>query len=545
MITLCSGRVVSTDINGENLVELMNDERSAKRNVNLSRIPHYLPNDKDHILMTSVRNERLALFKVNVNNGESELVVTGGKRTVAYVNDDDGKVLFRYDYKRIARMVEIFEYTDDESWESVERFYFDEDDESKNKIDIEDLVGIKDEKLVYRKENPDTGFHELITIADGKKSVLVSVPNTDIVGVITRGINSEVIGYTVLTDIYRSRYFDEERQKKYDAAAKYFKGENFAFVNWAKDNSRAVVISSGMDNPITYFTYDLADDQMKTLNYPYASLPKQQLSQGVKIQYAARDNTLINSYIMIPASYDGVNPMPLVVLPHGGPQSRDFMGYDEYAQFISTRGYIVVKPNFRGSTGYGKDFEKSGYKEWGGKMQEDLEDIVQFLVNEKVVDKNRVCIVGLSYGGYAALMGAVKTPDLYQCAISINGVTHLPEQIDYDLDVFESEELRTYIKNSIGDPEKDMAMLRQRSPALHANKIKIPIMLIHGDDDEVVPYEQSEMMFEALEDANKTATFITLKETGHSAFYYTQDIEDIYKETEAFLTKYLPVNVAN
>ena len=537
------GRVVSTNIHGDDLVELMNDERSAKRNVNLSRIPHYMPEDKDHILMTSMRHERLALFKVNVNDGESDLVVTGGKFTVAFVNDKQGRVLFRYDYKRIARMIEIFEYTADQSWESVDEIYFDEDDESKNKIDIDDLVGIKDEKLVYRKVNPETGYHELITLDKGEKSVLVSIPNTDIVGVLTRGINSEVVGYTVLTDIYRSKYFDQETQAKYDAAAKYFKGENFGFVNWATDDSRAVVVSSGMDNPVTYFTYDLKNDQMKKLNYAYSELPKKALAHGVKMQYQARDQKLIDNYILIPPEFDGVTPMPLVVLPHGGPQSRDFMGFDKYAQFIATRGYVVVKPNFRGSTGYGKDFEKAGYKEWGGKMQEDLEDLVHFLANEKVIDINRVCIVGLSYGGYAALMGTVKTPDLYQCAISINGVTHLPEQVDYDLDKFESDEIKTYIKDSIGDPKVDMVMLKQRSPALHVDKIKVPILLIHGDEDDVVPYDQSEMMYEALKDADKTATFVTLKETSHNAFYYKQDVEDIFKETETFLKKHLPVNV--
>jgi dipeptidyl aminopeptidase/acylaminoacyl peptidase len=536
------GRVVSTDLNGKELVELMNDERSAKRNVNLARIPHYLPNDKDHILMNSIRRGRLAQFKVNVNTGQSDLIVTGGRLTVAFINDKNGEVLFRYDYKRIARMLEIYTYTKEQDWELVEEIYFDEDDENKNKIQIEDLVGVKDGKLIYRKMNELSGYHELITVDEGKKEVLVSIPKTDIVGVITQGINNEVTGYTVLTDIYRSKYFNPKSQAKYDAAAKHFKQENFYFVNWDKDNLRAIVQSWGMDNPSTYYTFDLKSDEMKMLSYPFKNLPSSKLARGLKMQFQSRDKMLIDAYILVPPEFDGTVAMPLVVMPHGGPQHRDFMGYDDYAQFISTRGYLVIKPNFRGSTGYGKAFEKAGYKEWGGKMQEDLEDVVSFLVNEQLVDKDRVCLVGGSYGGYAALMGMVKTPDMYKCAISINGVTHLPDQVDYDLDKFESEELRTYIRESIGDPEKDKEMLRARSPALHANKIKGPILLIHGDEDEVVPYDQSEMMFDALDEAKKYVKMITLKETGHNAFRYTQDIEDIYKETEEFLRTHLPTN---
>ncbi|WJG09182.1 S9 family peptidase [Aliiglaciecola sp. LCG003] len=536
------GRIVSTDILGDSLVELMNDERSAKRNVNLARIPHYLPNDKAHILMSSIRNERLSLFKVNVNTGQSDLVVTAGKFTIAFINDDNGKVLFRYDYKPIAKLLEIFEYTDEKDWNLVDEFYFDEDDESKNKIELEDLVGLYEGKLVYRKLNDESGYHELLTLNEGKQEVLVSVPNKDIVGVLTKGINNEVIGYRTLTDIYRSHYFDKTRQAKYDAAAKHFEGENFYFSNISENGERAVIKSFGPNNPVTYFTYEMTTDTMTPLSYSFASLPKEKLATGLKIQYLARDKTLINSYILLPNEFDGSIAMPLIVMPHGGPQARDFLGYDDFAQFIATRGYIVVQPNFRGSTGYGKKFEEAGYKEWGGKMQEDLEDLVTFLVSEGLVDKKRVCIIGGSYGGYAALMGPVKTPDMYQCSVSINGVTHLPDQVEFDLDKFESARLQTYIKDSIGDPATDMAMLKARSPALHADKITIPVLLIHGDEDEVVPYDQSEMMFDALEDQGKWVRMITLKETGHSAFKYKQDIEDIYTEVESFLAEFLPTN---
>ena len=529
------GRMISANIDGEDVVSLMNDERNVKRNVNLASVTHYLPDDPDHILMSAVRRERLTLFKVNVNTGESERIITGGRFTSAFVNDKQGNLLFRYDYKRIAKTIEIFRFKSEDEWESVDIVYFDEDEEDKNKVDYRDLVGVKDGQLVYRKLNEETGFHELIMVKEDTREILVSLPSIDIVGVITTGIDNEVIGYTTLTDVYRSRFFDEERQTIYDAAAKNFKDENFSFFNVASNKSFAIVRSWGSTNPVTYFTYDMQNDKMTRLNYPYSSLPPQRLAAGFKLQYPTRDKKLITGYIYLPPEFDGSKALPLVMMPHGGPQVRNSLNYSDLTQYVATRGYIVFKPNFRGSSGYGKAFEEEGYREWGGKMQEDLEDAVAFLVKEGLVRKGKVCIVGASYGGYAALMGTVKTPDMYACAASINGVSHLPEQIEYDLDKFDSEKLITFIKKSVGDPNIDADMLQARSPALHADKIKTPILLIHGDEDERVPYEQSELMYKALKKHNKEVEFITLEETGHAAFVYEEDIRVIYTALEKFL----------
>ena len=203
-------------------------------------------------------------------------------------------------------------------------------------------------------------------------------------------------------------------------------------------------------------------------------------------------------------------------------------------------GYIVIKPNFRGSTGYGKAFEESGYKEWGGKMQEDLEDAVAFLIKEGLVDASKVCIVGASYGGYAALMGAVKTPDMFQCVVRYKWCHALARAgVEFDLNKFESEELHNFIKESIGDPDVDADMLKARSPALLAKNIKVPVLLIHGDKDDVVPYEQAEMMEKAMKKHNKTVEFITLEDTGHSIFYYDDDIRTVYDAVERFLAESL------
>src|SRR5690606_12942613 len=153
---------------------------------------------------------------------------------------------------------------------------------------------------------------------------------------------------------------------------------------------------------------------------------------------------------------------PLILMPHGGPEVRDVFMYDRDTQFLATRGYAVFRPNFRGSSGYGRAFAEAGYGEWGGRMQDDLTDAVAHLVSTGVADPERICIVGISYGGYAALAGAAFTPDLYRCAVSIAGISDLVEHARYVIREGDEEE-RDYIRRSIGDPRQDRDRLLARS----------------------------------------------------------------------------------
>jgi dipeptidyl aminopeptidase/acylaminoacyl peptidase len=227
-------------------------------------------------------------------------------------------------------------------------------------------------------------------------------------------------------------------------------------------------------------------------------------------------------------------------MPHGGPHARSRLSYDDFAQFLSTRGYIVVEPNFRGSTGYGYDFERAGYKQWGGVMQDDLTDALEFMVRKGYTDPEKVCIVGTSYGGYAALMGAIKTPALYKCAISLNGVTHLEKLIRYNMkEVVDKAEWDVALFDRIGHPEKDKELLDANSPALHADKITIPVMIVAGSADNVVPYSQAKLMVKALEKAGAKFEFIRLKDTGHNPFYYVEDMELVFEAVEKFLDSHL------
>jgi dipeptidyl aminopeptidase/acylaminoacyl peptidase len=210
---------------------------------------------------------------------------------------------------------------------------------------------------------------------------------------------------------------------------------------------------------------------------------------------------------------------PLVVLPHGGPGSRDYGGFDWIAHFLATRGYTVLQPNFRGSAGFGSDWEEAGFGEWGiGVMQHDITDGVTALIDEELADPERVCIVGASYGGYAALAGAVFTPELYRCAVAIAPVTNLVDMIGFERSRLGGRSSAvSYWRDAMGggDPGGLNDRLRAASPAAHAERANAPILLVHGRDDSVVPISQSREMENELLAAGKNVELIELDGEDH------------------------------
>lgn len=533
------------DIDGKNIVGLMKGTYHFRGHIRISDIENYLTSDNEHILINNYANGRKALYKVNVYSGKSEFVVKGSKYTNQFVTDEDGKPTFRIDYRSWSKKILIYKYTSDDDWLKVDTIYLDKDDQ--DSIKLEGLVGSIEDEIVYRKRNNTTGFYELVAISrvDGKARVIVSLADQDVRGVVLSARNSTILGYSVETDNIRFTFFRPETQKFYDEVATYLDGYNFNISSYSQNAHSAIVNFWGPDNPGAYALYNKNTKQMTLLDYAYPELSAEKLALPAISTYKTRDGQEIRNYILLPENYKKGTPLPMVVLPHGGPQSRSRSTYSDFAQFIATRGYIVIQPNFRGSTGYGREFEEAGYKQWGKLMQDDVSDATQFMIDKGFADANKTCIVGFSYGGYAALMGAIKTPNLFQCAVSINGVTHLPDQIEFDIEEAEQAEdmidgyIEKYILKRIGDPAIDMVMLKQNSPALHVKKITIPLLIIAGEKDKIVPFEQAETLVDALEEHDKIFEFIEIDDAGHQVLNNEENIELVYKRVEAFLAKHL------
>lgn len=276
------------------------------------------------------------------------------------------------------------------------------------------------------------------------------------------------------------------------------------------------------------------------MDFMFPELNINKLSIPAVTVYKNRHNTKIKAYMLLPNHYEQGKRYPLIVYPHGGPQSRVSASYSDFSQFLSTRGYIVIQPNFSGSTGYGKAFEELGYKQWGKLMQDDLTDATQFMIDKGFADPDKICVVGGSYGGYAALFSSVKTPDLFKCSISINGISNLLTQIEHFEEKFDDENfINKYIYQRIGHPKSDLVELQKYSPINHAEELTTPTMLIAGKLDKRVPFEQSKSYFDALNKLNKPVELITLEESGHNVFYKEKDAKKVYENVERFLSKYL------
>ncbi len=323
-------------------------------------------------------------------------------------------------------------------------------------------------------------------------------------------------GVSLVGDDLRYIFFDPKSQAAWDAVVKAFKGERVSLTSWSQDRRKVVVrVDSPTEGP-AYALVDLNAKSARWLGLIYRGLPDDGLSPVRSISYKAKDGLSITGYLTLPKGKPAKN-LPLVVLPHGGPEGRDTPGFDWWSQALASRGYAVLQPNFRGSEGFGWTFIKAGFGQWGKAMQTDLSDGVRDLAAQGLVDPKRVCIVGASYGGYAALAGATLDKGVYRCATSVAGPSDLKRMLTDNQKRYATSNnstLRYWLRfmgaDGIKDP--DLAAI---SPAKLAEQVEIPILLIHGKDDTVVPYVQSQIMANALKKAGKPVEFVTLEGEDH------------------------------
>ncbi len=318
-----------------------------------------------------------------------------------------------------------------------------------------------------------------------------------------------IVGIGHTDDLPRARFFADPLKSLQEKSEKAFKGASAVVTSWSRDYSRAVVEVSYADHPGQNFLFEPARKSLSVIGSAYPKLDGLRQPVRTKYDYAASDGINVPGYLTTPVG-GAAGARPLIVLPHGGPAARDTMSFDWWASFYAANGYLVYQPNFRGSFGYGEAFRKAGDGQWGRKMQDDISDGVKALIAGGIADPARVCIVGASYGGYAALAGATLTPELYACAVSVNGVSNLPALI-----ASENESEEKYWTKRIGSIFKDKDAIAAVSPVKQVSKATPPIMLIQSSDDIVVPPGQSVLMRKALEEADRPVVYVTLEGDDH------------------------------
>ncbi|OUS29859.1 hypothetical protein A9Q98_05575 [Thalassotalea sp. 42_200_T64] len=352
-----------------------------------------------------------------------------------------------------------------------------------------------------------------MALSDGKISKpIFSHEDKDVESVLT-DIQRVVHGvrYSGFTPSYE--FFDKKLNARMRGINKAMPNNTFSIRDYTPDWKSVVFYMDGEQSSGDYVMYQ--QGALSFLASARPDIPPQAVHAVKEYKFKARDGLVIPSLVTTPLGLTAKN-LPAIMLPHGGPESYDTIGFNWLSQYFASQGFVVIQPQFRGSEGFGPDHLLSGHGEWGRKMQDDLTDAVQDLAAKGIIDKNRVCIVGTSYGGYAALAGATFTPDLYKCVVAINSVSDVEDMLATEEDDHGSDHwVVSYWQDVIskGDVKEDH--LVEISPINHVKKVTAPILLIHGEWDKIVPFDQSDNMFDELQDADKNVIFIELEKGDH------------------------------
>jgi dipeptidyl aminopeptidase/acylaminoacyl peptidase len=511
-------RIVSVDRDGRNIIGLMTPDRRFRANWDLSVIAHMLPDAEDEILMAANDPQsKYDLYRVNVKTGALQEVAAGERRTDSWLTDVNGVARVRWDYNWDDDAYEVYlRRGDSDAWDKVFEY-------GERETAVFRVVGFTDDPKVAIVASGEGGdklaLYEYDIVARKMGRMLFSHPSFDIGSPFGQMLydpwTSRLLGFTYAEDLWRVHYFDGELTQIQASADDAFPDSAVVhMLSWSKDRRRVILYTEGPKDPGSYYLLDRAAKKSELLARRSPQLPASELGDIAIIKYAARDGVKISGYLTMPPGR-GDKKLPMVVLPHGGPEVRDTVEYDMLAQSIANAGYLVFQPNFRGSGGYGRTFAEAGHRQWGRRMQDDITDGVKALIADGTADANRICIVGASYGGYAALAGGAFTPELYKCVVSIAGVSDLPEIVRGERENGRETSVFRYWVKRIGHPERDEAEMKAWSPAAHADKFAAPVLLIHGEWDATVPFDQSLIMERALNRAGKKVQLVRVRREGH------------------------------
>lgn len=323
-------------------------------------------------------------------------------------------------------------------------------------------------------------------------------------------------------------FFDDMEKQDQASLQKLYPGLQSAIVSRDLQRNKAIARTESPSSPPAYYYFDVVKNIYAPLGSAYPQLHGRTLSETRTISYEARDGLRIEGYLTLPKGAEAKN-LPMIVHPHGGPAARDTLGYDYWVQYFVSRGWAVLQMNFRGSTGYGREFEDAGDGQWGKAMQDDVTDGLKWAISQGIADPGRVCIVGGSYGGYVALQAAVATPELYRCAVSLNGVSDIQERID---------DLRHYSSYLIAREYLRQEDAEACSPARHAEKAGIPVLVGYGTKDRVVNADHSRRMISALKRAGKNVVEVELEAGDHGLTLERHRIV-FFQAMDEFLQKHL------
>ncbi|HZR37236.1 MAG TPA: S9 family peptidase [Nevskia sp.] len=482
--------------------------------------------DQEDSTAGAYRYNRATINRLNVYSGHREQIAAPPYASFSYLADADGQIRYIAAEDDHDHLITQYRNSNKEDWVT---------------LSSEPYLGHHENALGFSTDKS----HVYLGTGDGVYSVDLKTKERKLVSKIRDTDESDVIlasdmvtpiGIATEPDYPSVDLFDREapEARLMRTLLKTFKDDRVSLTSFTKDGKLGVVQVSSDVNPGEFYLVDLEKNSVSPLvkSRPWIDPAKMAPMEAVRI--TARDGLVLNGYLTVPP---GAAPhqLPMVVLVHGGPHGiRDDWGFDSEVQFLANRGYAVLQVNYRGSGGYSHEFKAAGYKHWGTTMQDDVTDATLWAIKDGVADPKRICIAGGSYGGYSALMGVIREPDLYRCAFAYDGVYDL-ELMFKSGDTPESMQGINYLTDVLGT---DTADLRKRSPVYNVDKIKVPLFLAHGEDDQRVPLTHFRELTAALDKAGKPYESL-LKSGEEHGFYNEKNQVELYDRAAAFFDKYI------
>lgn len=480
----------------------------------------------------------LHLFRTKLGDRSGRTYKKGTPDTRGWFVGEGGKVLARVRYQQRSNTFRV-QHLAGNDWQDI---YVEE-----REIPLALHGVLPDESgLVFSlAQADDVGFAGLMKLGfDGKiEGPVIPLRDREIEDILTDN-NRKIVGVQYAGVVPEYAFLDANLQASYEATKETLPNATLRVDSWSE--TRGEVLYDVFDPSLgdVWLVHDTQSNGYSIVSNSRPDIPVESMAVMMDIKYQARDDMQIQAILSAPPDYQAETsgPLPAIIMPHGGPASYDKFEFDWMAQFFANRGYMILQPNFRGSEGFGQAFEDAGNGEWGGKMQDDITDGVNALVSAGMIDPDRICIVGASYGGYAALAGAVFTPDIYRCVIAIAPVSDLNRMLrDEKRDRGRHHWVVTYWEQAIADGDARQEKLRSISPVRFAENVEAPILLLHGDDDTVVPYSQSAAMKRALEQAGKQVELVKLKGEDHWLSVADTRMQTL-REMDRFISEHLPID---
>ncbi len=558
------GRLISINIDGNehrvvfnNIHDYDGEYHSSswfkKRHRNW-KILHTLPDKKDEIITETTDINGISTAQIlNIFTGEKEIIADGRKNKInSWYSDLSGNIILGASYKK--NKIDLY------FKQSKDKKYNNNKFSGKGTIDLSDDVklfsqgrhsiysdisfisGSYDPDIVYVSEAMDRDTFQLSEFNLSKQKVtkvIYSDEKYDVGNVFYTpklhfyGPEKKLIGLTYLKDSVTSVWFDDRFTKIQSNLDKHYPNSINTIMQWSDDLSKVVVNSSRTNNRGKHYVYYPLEKRIVFQSIAEYYLPENTIGSTQTVHYQSEDGVSHEGYLTLPNNVENITNLPVVIFVHGGPWSRYHLNYDPEVAFFSSKGYAVLRVNYRGSEGFGKNYLHAGIKNLSKLMIDDIATAAKWMIEQKYADPNRVFIMGSSYGGYAAFMSALRYPSLYSGIVAYASPLNFNDQFKH-LKKKKRHYAYDFWKNAVGDPVKEKQQLYNQSPLTHIKNIKVPFLAFHGEDDDIVPASQMKKLKSLLKKHKLDGEAHILRNEGHGFNYISNHVYYVEKALRFF-----------